>query len=184
MTPIPPHLAARSWYPPHLAWLVSIGVSVRHVVPEGTVAKRANLTDARLSGANLTGADLSGAYLTDARLSGADLTDARLTGADLTGADLTGAIGIATEQEEAATWTAVRTQVLATPERLHMADWHCGTSHCVAGWAQELSTDPAIKAMGPAVAGACLLPRHAYLFTATDEMVLALMRAEVAQETA
>jgi len=25
--------------------------------------------------------------------------------------------------------------VAAEPDRLHMGDWHCGTSHCIAGWA-------------------------------------------------
>ena len=171
MTPIPPHLAAYPWYAPHLAWLVESKLTVRHVAPDGTVAVRANLADAYLARANLTGADLAGA-----NLAGADLT-----GANLAGAFLAGAIGIATADEEAATWASVRTQVLLTPERLQMNDWHCGTSHCVAGWAQELSTDPEIKAMAPWLAGSRLLPRHAYLFGASDDTVLALMRAEVSE---
>ncbi|RPJ55932.1 MAG: pentapeptide repeat-containing protein [Dehalococcoidia bacterium] len=53
--------------------------------------KKANLSDADLSGANLSDADLSGADLSGANLSGANLSGATLSGADLCGADLSGA---------------------------------------------------------------------------------------------
>jgi hypothetical protein len=60
------------------------------------VGKRADLTDANLTGAylrdaDLRGAKLTGAYLRGADLRGADLRGACLTDADLTDANLTGA---------------------------------------------------------------------------------------------
>ena len=34
--------------------------------------------------------------------------------------------------------------VLADPERLNMGSWHCGTSHCIAGWAQALAASDGV----------------------------------------
>lgn len=63
------------------AWLTGADLSEAHL--EGT----------DLSGAHLGGADLGGAYLQDAKLSGAYLYDTDLSGADLSGADLSDAEG-------------------------------------------------------------------------------------------
>ena len=107
--------------------------------------------------------------------------------------------GIATKAEEAATWAAVREAVCADRASLYMAGWHgddwlpdaapggCGTTHCLAGWAQALSPDPEIRRLDPAVAGSRLLPRHAYLFFASDADALAALgltndAADAAQE--
>ena len=54
----------------------------------GADLRRADLSDADLSGADLRWANLSGADLSDADLSGADLRRADLRRADLSGADL------------------------------------------------------------------------------------------------
>ena len=150
----------------------------------------ADISGARLSGANLTWADLAGAHLADANLTGADLTGANLADANLAGAELTVAIGIATEAEEAATWAAVREAILADPSLLAMHAWHgsdwdpdavgtCGTTHCLAGWAQALATDPEVRGLSAELAGSRLLPRHAHLFYGSDSAVLALLRREV-----
>jgi len=92
----------------------------------------ADLTGADLTGANLGGADLSWADLTGADLSGADLTGANLGGADLTGADLTG--GPVIEDIHAKVYAAA-----SQPGALNMNMWHCGTSHCRAGWVVTLA---------------------------------------------
>ena len=153
----------------------------------------ADLTDANLTAANLTWARLTRADLTGVDLRGADLTGADLTGARLTEADLTGAIGIATAEEEAATWLHVCRAIVAHPEKLNMSVWHgddawlgrtpaqeieteCGTTHCLAGWAQAISDDPVVRQLGPSVAGSWLLPRHAYLFCATEEKAMIEVR--------
>lgn len=57
----------------------------------------------------------------------------------------------------------------------------CGTAHCLAGWAQALSRDPDVRTgMAAKLAGSRLLPRHAYLFGASYDTVLALLRQEQA----
>jgi hypothetical protein len=58
---------------------------------ERSIAPRADLRGANLSGAYLRRANLSGAYLRRADLRGADLRGADLSGADLRRADLRGA---------------------------------------------------------------------------------------------
>jgi hypothetical protein len=47
----------------------------------------------------------------------------------------------------------------------------CGTTHCLAGWAQTLSSDPEIRCMGPLRAGQLLLPNVSYLFFAPQQFV-------------
>ena len=34
----------------------------------------------------------------------------------------------------------VKAAIRAEPENLSMSHWHCGTAHCIAGWAQLLGT--------------------------------------------
>ncbi len=110
-----------------------------------------------------------------------------LRGVDLSGVDLSGVIGIATEEEENALLSEIQVIVESMPERWRMSEWHsdnewrnktpadalnnCGTAHCLAGWAQTLSPDPAIRAMDPARAGAILLPRHVHMFNWSNEAV-------------
>lgn len=36
-------------------------------------------------------------------------------------------------------------QITAHPETWNQTQWHCGTTHCFAGWAQVLSGQPANK---------------------------------------
>jgi hypothetical protein len=139
----------------------------------------ANLRGANLSGANLRGADLSGADLSGANLSGADLRWANLSGANLSGADLSGANlswanlrGAEGLPEDEALLRRVCEAALA-PGALDMQTWHtCETTHCLAGWAITLSghAGRALEtAVGPATAGALLIPRASHLFFATTD---------------
>jgi hypothetical protein len=156
---------------------------------DGANLRGANLSEADLTRASLSGADLDGANLTGADLRGAFLAGANLDGADLRGANLDGAIGIATAAEEAVTWAAVVAAVRAEPDRLDMQDWHgagwdpaavgaCGTTHCLAGWAQALSNDPEVRWMVPAIAGSRLLPRHARWFYRSNDAVRRMIAEE------
>ena len=73
---------------------------------------------------------------------------------------------------------------------LDMSQWHapfqwdpekpgtCGTTHCLAGWAQALSTDMEIRRASAIIAGLALIPRHAHLFFHGTEEVLALIESE------
>jgi len=88
----------------------------------------ADLRRADLSDADLRDADLSCTNLRDADLSGADLRDAHLGDADLRGCpvkikDIHKAIYAAASKDDA----------------LDMDSWHCGTTHCRAGWVVELA---------------------------------------------
>jgi len=77
--------------------------------------------------ADLSEADLRGAYLREANLSGADLSEANLSGADLRGAPII-------EDIHAKVYAAA-----SQPGALDMGQWHCGTSHCRAGWVVTLA---------------------------------------------
>ena len=92
----------------------------------------ANLSGANLRGANLSGANLSGAYLSGAYLSGADLSEAYLRGANLSGAPVIDDI-------HAKVYAAA-----SQPGALDMGSWHCGTSHCRAGWVVTLAGQPGL----------------------------------------
>ncbi len=131
----------------HTGMSIKLGLAVRSAVRvkadlsgadlsgaylSGADLRGADLSGADLSGADLRGADLSGAYLSGADLSGAYLRGAYLSGADLRGADLSGAY-----LSEAPVIEDIHAKVYAAasqPGALDMGHWHCGTSHCRAGW--------------------------------------------------
>jgi len=160
----------------------------------------ADLRGAYLGGADLGGADLGGADLRGAYLRGADLRDAYLRGADLRGAYLRGAylggakglpIPFASKEESTATLDRIREIVLAEPERLTMDKWHgsewkaskvpekpgqCGTTHCLAGWAQALSTDVAVRKLDPQFAGMLLIPTATHMFFSSNDAALRFLR--------
>jgi len=129
----------------------------------------ANLSDANLRGANLRGANLRGAHLSDANLSGANLSDADLRGANLGGANLSDAnLSDADLSYAILSYAILRGANLSganlsdadlrgvpiIPEihkaiyaaasvdgALDMSTWHCGTTHCRAGWVVTLAGD-------------------------------------------
>ena len=116
---------------------VKIGLAVQWAHRTGADLRGADLTGAVLRGAVLTDAVLTGADLTDADLRGADLTDAVLTDADLRGAVLTDAVlrGVPKiENIHSAVF-----EMASAPGALDMGQWHCGTSHCRAGWVVTLA---------------------------------------------
>ena len=81
------------------------------------VRAKANLRGANLSGADLSWAYLRGAYLRGANLSGAPVID-----------DIHAKVYAAASQ----------------PGALDMGSWHCGTSHCRAGWVVTLAGQPGL----------------------------------------
>ncbi len=121
---------------------------------------------------------LSGAVLSGAVLSGADLRGAVLSGADLSGADGQ-PLPRATPEQAIENLDKVREIVLDNRDRLDMGHWHaddgwkertcaeetlCGTTHCMAGWLQVCSTEPALKGVEAYVAGVCAAPIAAKMF--------------------
>jgi hypothetical protein len=94
---------------------------------------------------------------------------ANLRGADLRGADLSDATGLPSDP---ALLRRVCQEALKTGQ-LEMGRWHtCETTHCLAGWAIHLSghAGQAMELLlGPATAGALLIPDASHMFDATDE---------------
>ena len=154
----------------------------------GAYLADANLADANLVGANLAGAYLAGAYLADANLADANLADANLAGANLARAYLAGAKNLPIpDADEIKRLDEVREIVLKQPERLRMSGWHfgkwtpdhtpeeehaCGSAHCIAGWLQALSHDPALRKISAKVAGTKLAPASSYMFFTSDAVAL------------
>lgn len=68
--------------------------------------------------------------------------------------------------------------VLADPNSLKMDRWHCGTSHCLAGWATTLNDSARRVELteGPVIAGCAVLPNYAHLFYASNEKVLEVLK--------
>ena len=161
----------------------------------GADLRGAYLSGAYLHGAYLRGADLRGAYLSGAYLSGADLRGADLSGADLSGAYLRGADGKplprATPEQAIESLDKVRAIVLDDQARLDMGHWHgsdewkgrtcaeeavCGTTHCLAGWLQVCTTEPALKNIEAQLAGTLAAPVAAKMFFRGGEEALEWLR--------
>ena len=113
----------------------------------------ANLQDTNLRGADLRDANLRDSDLTGAYLQGADLEEASLQGANLTGADLRGAcISRAKLKGAKLPYNAPavpdihkKLAQVVNEKNLDMEVWHCGTTHCRAGWVVTLAGKPGRK---------------------------------------
>ncbi|MVT09211.1 hypothetical protein [Chitinophaga tropicalis] len=72
----------------------------------------------------------------------------------------------------------ISTIVLSQPGRLEMSDWHCGTSHFLAGWATVLS--PIAREIegkeDTRGAGCAVIPSLAPLLFSDNDIVLAKLR--------
>ena len=131
---------------------IKLGLAIRVAVRakaylRGADLRGANLSGADLSGANLSGADLSGADLSEAYLREAYLRGANLSGANLSGADLSEAYLRGANLSGAPVIDDIHAKVYAAasqPGALDMGSWHCGTSHCRAGWVVTLAGQPGL----------------------------------------
>jgi hypothetical protein len=173
-------------------WAREIGVDLSCADLSGADLSDANLSDANLSCADLSGADMRGANLSGADLSGADMRGANLSGADMRGADLIGAnlreCPVKIPDIHKAVYEAA-----SQPNALDMGTWHCGTSHCRAGWVVTLAGEggKALEyAMGtPAAATAIYLASDPNLekvpnFYATNDEAMADMKRLANQKAA
>ena len=165
---------------------IESGLRTRHAL-EKAAAARANLARANLARANLAGANLA---------------DADLGGANLAGANLAGADGpkAATNEQAIENLDKVRAIVMDDRARLQMGHWHgdpgwksrtcaeetlCGTTHCMAGWLQVCSTDPAIRDMPAQRAGLFAAPIASKMFFRDGETAYAWLESrQYVQDTA
>jgi hypothetical protein len=172
---------------------IESGADLRGANLRGASLEGADLRGADLRGANLRGADLINTDLRSANLEGADLRNAYLIGTDLSGANLEGVnlegadgnhLPSATPQQAIENLDRVREIVLDNRSRLNMRDWHgsdewesrtceeealCGTPHCLAGWLQVCTTEPALKTIETWLAGTLAAPVAAKMFYKSDE---------------
>ena len=116
---------------------IKLGLAIRVAVRAKADLSGADLSGAYLSWADLSEANLRGANLREADLSGANLREADLSGTNLSGADLSGAPVI--DDIHAKVYAAA-----SQPGALDMGSWHCGTSHCRAGWVVTLAGQPGL----------------------------------------
>ena len=166
------------------------GANLRYADLSGANLRYADLKDADLKGADLRGADLSFADLRYADLSGANLQEIDLAYADLREANLVGAnlqeaylaranlrkVKLDYQIQEGLL-EKIAEIVLNDTSKLKMSCWHsqCGTTHCLAGWACELS--PIAKTLekqkGTEVAGLLTLggEAHSYFFKRNEEVL-------------
>ena len=68
--------------------------------------------------------------------------------------------------------------VVKEPSKLKMDNWHCGTSHCLAGWAVTLRPDlqKVENKFDTETAGCVALPNYAHLFFQSNETVLNVLK--------
>jgi len=125
------------------------GANLAHANLAGANLERANLARANLERANLAHANLAGANLAHANLAGANLARAYLAHANLAGANLERAKGIAYDklreqlgiEYDPELPRKIVAQIEEHPETWDQGTWHspCGTKHCIAGWAVQLT---------------------------------------------
>ena len=119
----------------------------------GANLRSADFHGANLRSANFRGADLHGADLSYANFRGADFRGANLSYANFRGANLSDC-PIKIKDIHKTIYKAA-----SKDGALDMATWHCGTSHCRAGWVVELAGDggKALEwAMGTSTAAALI----------------------------
>ena len=155
---------------------VASGLAKQHALEQAVAAKT----------------DLRGADLRDAHLRGADLSDAYLRDAD------GNQLPRATPEQAIKNLDKVRAIVLDSRDRLNMLHWHgsddwrnrtcaeeavCGTTHCMAGWLQVCTTEPALKTLEPQLAGILAAPIATKMFFKSDDEAFAWLesRAYVAE---
>ena len=86
----------------------------------------------------------------------------------------------------------IRDIVTSKSERLDMSTWHgptwdenkpaceeteCGTTHCLAGWAQVLCENPVIRKLDSEIAGRIVIPAAAAMFTVTNATAMKFLQS-------
>ena len=120
----------------------------------GANLDHANLDHANLAYANLDRANLLGANLAHANLEGAILDGVSFTGASLNRATLPAGVPIVPNID-----AAILAAIGEDASGLNMNVWHCGTTHCRAGWPVKLAGKAGAKLerrFGTGTAGALI----------------------------
>ena len=84
--------------------------------------------------------------------------------------------------DEEALIKEIAQNVLGRPGSLNMGRWHCGTTHCLAGWATVINPVAGMieKNTSTEVAGCAVLPNYAHLFYSDNDTVLNILKEKLA----
>ena len=90
-------------------------------------------------------------------------------------------LNIVVPVDEEALIKQIAHNVLERPGALNMDSWHCGTSHCLAGWACVLNpiASEIESKTDTETAGCAVLPSYANLFFSDNETVLKILKDKV-----
>lgn len=93
-------------------------------------------------------------------------------------AQLKAQVGFTGTVDELALIKEIAADVIDRPGSLIQESWHCGTSHCVAGWACVLNKYAAEfeAKYSTELAGCLVLPNYAHLFFKGNDEVLAILK--------
>jgi DNA-binding MarR family transcriptional regulator len=92
-------------------------------------------------------------------------------------AELRSSLGITVPVDEEKLIKEIAQAVTERPGSLEMSKWHCGTTHCIAGWACVLNpiASELEKKFDTETAGHAVLPSYAKHFYSTNEEALELL---------
>ena len=98
------------------------------------------------------------------------------------GAQLLKNLGESNPPDEEKLIVKIANSVLSRPGSLKQESWHCGTSHCLGGWATiEDESGMALrieKAHNTETAGCAVLPNYACYFYRDDNTVLEMLKTK------
>ena len=87
-------------------------------------------------------------------------------------------IGIEEIPNESILIKNISENVMSCPSNLKMDNWHCGTQHCIAGWATTLNpiAREIEKRYNTETAGFAVLPNYAQYFYSDNDTVLEMLK--------
>ena len=88
--------------------------------------------------------------------------------------------GAAEEIDEEEMIKKIANEVLSRPGSLHQSDWHCGTSHCIAGHCTLVSEDARKieEQSNTETAGYAMLPNYANFFYVGNDEALTMLQSK------
>ena len=93
-------------------------------------------------------------------------------------------LGVTERVDEELLIKQIAKEVVSRPGSLKMDSWHCGTSHCLAGWATVLS--PVAQKIesdtDTETAGCAVLPSYARYFFSSNDVVFEMLQKIAATE--
>jgi hypothetical protein len=94
-------------------------------------------------------------------------------------------VGITVPVDEKSLMKQIANEVINRPGSLKMNDWHCGTAHCIGGWACVLNplAKQIEKENSTFIASVAVLPSYVPVFFISDSEALEMLKLE-ANETA